>query len=200
MSLYSFAQKTTFGAKAGVNTNTFILDQTSAGSDTKYYLKNTGFHVGGIADISFSPNFSLQPQLLLVSKGGKLEISGSSTEFKFLTIDVPINLLYNYNGFFVGAGPNFSYSLSGTAEANGDEYDLYEEELGLEGEFKRFEMGLNGTMGFRFPNGIVLSSNISCGLSNIFEDADGATGSIKANNTFIGFSFGYMFGNNKAKK
>ena len=191
----SHAQTTTFGIKAGANTNTFMLESNGTGSDTKYYLKKAGFHVGGVADIAFSSNFSVQPQLLLVSKGGKLEQSGSMADFNFLTIDLPINLLYNYNGFFIGGGPNLSYGVSGKGDNGTDEFDLYDEdEPVIGGVFKRFEFGLNGTMGFRFPNGLTLSSNISCGLSDIVEEDDSMTGTLKSNNNYIGFSIGYMFG------
>ena len=194
MSVFSFGQKTSFGIKAGVQSNTFVLFSEGGGSDTKYFMKKAGFHAGGMADIKFSENFSIRPELLFVSKGGILEQSGSKIEFNFLTIDLPINLLYNYNGFFIGAGPNLSYGLSAKGKSGGDSYDLFEDEGGLGGEFKRFEMGINGTLGFRFPNGITLGANISCGLTDSFDEDSGLPQETNARNNFVGFSFGYFFG------
>lgn len=196
------AQSTRFGIKAGPNGNTFYLKTEGTGSDSRFSLTKPGFHVGGIADISFSSNFSIQPQLLLVNKGGKIEQSGSETEFDFLTIDLPINFVYNHNGFFIGAGPNFSYGISAKGNATGSpEVDLYEDDaLGPDSRFKRFEIGANVMMGYRFPSGFMLGSNWTPGLSDIFEEASGGTGTGKANNSFFGFSIGYVFGGTKAEK
>jgi hypothetical protein len=55
-------------------------------------------------------------------------------------------------------------------------------------------------MGFRFPSGLTLSSSLSCGLSDSFEEPDGSIGNIKSNNSYVGFSIGYMFGSKTAKK
>lgn len=197
------AQTTSFGIKGGANSNTFYLkSEGTGGSDTRYSLTKPGFHVGGIVNLQFSDNFSLQPQLLLVNKGGKIKLSGDETEFDFYTIDLPINLLYHYNGFFAGAGPNLSYGISAKGKAAGNpEVDLYEEgALGTGVTFKRFEVGLNATLGFRFPSGFTMSTSYAPGLSDIVEEGSGTTGSIKSNNSFWGFSIGYMFGGNKAKK
>jgi hypothetical protein len=190
------AQTTSFGFKAGVNANTFTLKSDAAGNETRLTLTSPGFHIGGLADIKFSPNFSLQPQLLFASKGGKLEQGGNETKFNFYTIDVPLNLLYNSNGFFIGAGPNFSYGISGKGKASGqDEVDLFEEDaLGVDQKFKRFEIGVNATMGYRFPGGFLLSTNFTPGLSDSFDDPNDT----KATNSFWGFSIGYVFGSGKA--
>jgi hypothetical protein len=197
------AQTTGFGLKAGVNANTFYLKTEGTGSDSRFSLTKPGFHIGGLADISFSPSFSIQPQLLFAMKGGKIGQSGTDTEFDFYTIDLPINLLYRHNGFFIGGGPNFSYGVSAKGQATGNpEIDLYEDDaLGAGSRFKRFEVGANVLMGYRFPGGFMLSSNWTPGLTDIFEEGTGSTGVGKANNSFFGFSIGYIFGaKNKAKK
>jgi hypothetical protein len=192
---------TSFGFKAGANQNTFYLKQEGS-SEVRYTLTKPGFHVGGIVDIGCSSNFSIQPQLLLVSKGGKINLGSQETTFDFLTIDLPINFLYHYNGFFLGGGPNLSYGVSGKGKATGDpDVDLYDEGLGSTGKFKRFEVGVNATMGFRFPSGFMVSTNFTPGLTDIFEEASGVTEDITSHNSFFGFSVGYLFGGSgKAKK
>lgn len=196
------AQTTSFGIKGGANANTFYLKTEGTGSDTRYSLTKPGFHIGGIVDIKFSDHFSVQPQLLFVNKGGKITLSGNETEFNFYTIDVPINLLYNYNGFFIGAGPNFSVGVSAKGKVTGQpDIDLYDDDaLGVGSNFKRFEMGVNGTMGFRFPSGFMFAMNYTPGLTDIVEENSGGTGSAKSHNSFWGFSIGYMFGGNKTAK
>src|SRR5688572_26725758 len=79
------AQTARFGIKGGVNANTFYLKTEGTGSDSRFSLTKPGFHVGGIADLAFGPNFSLQPQLLFAMKGGKIGQSGTTTEFSFYT-------------------------------------------------------------------------------------------------------------------
>jgi hypothetical protein len=196
------AQNTTFGIKGGANSNVFYLKTEGTGSDTRYSLTKPGFHVGGIVNFQVSDRFSVQPQLLLVNKGGKITLDGDETEFDFLTIDVPINLLYNYNGFFIGAGPNISVGLSAKGKATGQpEIDLYDDDaLGAGSNFKRFEIGANATLGFRFPSGLILSTNYTPGISDIYAEASGGTGTAKSHNSFWGFSIGYMFGGGDKSK
>jgi hypothetical protein len=200
----SISAQTTFGIKGGANQNTFYLKTEDTGGDTRYTLTNPGFHFGGVVNLQVSDKFSVQPQLLLVNKGGKLKMGGDETEFNFYTIDVPINLLYTYNGFFIGGGPNLSVGLSAKGKSTGSpDIDLYDDDaLGAGSNFKRFEIGANVTTGFRFPSGFMISTNWTPGLSDIYAEPSGGTGSAKANNSFFGFSVGYMFGGSKvaAKK
>ena len=73
---------------------------------------------------------------------------------------MPVNLLYTTNGFFIGAGPNFSYGLSGKIEFPDDEeLDVYDqEEADVFLTLKRFEVGANCLMGYTFPNGLILQA------------------------------------------
>ncbi|HEY1199498.1 MAG TPA: outer membrane beta-barrel protein, partial [Niastella sp.] len=61
--LSTYAQ-VSFGIKAGYN-NAGV----SGGEGSEFTKRLSGFHVGGIADISLAENFSLQPQLLFIIKG-----------------------------------------------------------------------------------------------------------------------------------
>lgn len=198
VSSVSFAQKTSFGIKGGVNQSTFYLKGESP-NESRLTLDKPGFHVGGVADIGVSSNFSVQPQLLLQFKGGKLKQSGSETQFDFMTIDVPVNLVYHHQGFFFGAGPNFSVGLSGKGKVTGQpDKDLYEEGvISANSEFKRFDIGANVMMGYQFPSGFTVGANWTPGLMDIYDDdAD----NIKASNSVIGFSIGYMFSSGKMVK
>ncbi len=74
------AQEVKFGAKAGVNFASITGDGTD---DVKSRIS---FHVGGVAEIMISENFSVQPELLYTSIGAKDEYSesfaGETVEFK----------------------------------------------------------------------------------------------------------------------
>lgn len=197
------AQSTRFGFKGGVNANTFYLKSEGTASDSRYSLTKPGFHVGGIADFKFSENFSIQPQLLFAMKGGKIKMSGTETEFNFYTIDLPVNFLYHHNGFFIGAGPNLSYGVSGKGKSSSSttEVDLYKDgALGAGTKFERFEVGVNATMGYTCPSGLTLATNFTPGLTDILDEASSATGSTKAHNGYWGFSVGYLFGGSKTMK
>jgi hypothetical protein len=184
---------TTFGIKGGAQNNLLLLRE-DGGSDSRIAYTGAGFHVGGIADLKFSEHFSVQPQLLFVSKGIKLS---DETSINMFTVDLPINLLYRNNGFFIGAGPNLSYGIAGKIKQDGsDDQDLYKDEDGNEAPFKRFDFGINTTLGYEFPSGLLLSAQYTPGLVDLAnEGGDG-----KYNHRSFGISIGYLFNKGAAKK
>ncbi|HMR91871.1 MAG TPA: porin family protein [Chitinophagaceae bacterium] len=183
------AQKTTFGIKAGVNTNAFVVRGESGGDKVSYSASKIGFQAGGVADISFSEHFSIQPNLLVVLKGGKYP--ASKYAINIFSADLPINFLYKNNGFFAGAGPNLSYGISGKIKAEDETIDVYSDEAG-EIPLKRFEMGANLLMGYQFAKGVSISANYTLGVSNILNVDD--PGDSKVNNNYLGLSIGFNFG------
>lgn len=189
------AQDVSFGFKAGIQQNIFNLKYTGGSSWSRQSLLGTGFHVGGIVDISLSGQFSVQPQLLFNSKTTAMN---SETKLKMMAIDLPVNFLYQTNGFFIGLGPNFSYGISAKSTGDGEQ-DMYKKEVDEEGDgsssLKRFELGANLTMGYQFDNGLMISTNYAQGLSNI---SGTETTHAKYSTRLLGLSVGYMIGS-KAK-
>jgi len=184
---------TTFCIKAGAQNNLLVLKQGDD-ADTRMAYTGTGFHIGGIADLKFSEHFSIQPQLLFVSKGIKASDEVKINQF---TVDLPINLLYRNNGFFIGAGPNLSFGVAGKVKQDGsDDQDLYKDEDGNEAIFKRFDFGVNTTLGYEFPSGLVLSAQYTPGFANLSnQDSEG-----EYNHRSFGISIGYLFNKGAAKK
>jgi hypothetical protein len=194
------AQTTSFGIKAGPQASHSVWKVENGSDNIHVHFNEIGFHAGFIADIGFNPNFSIQPQLLAVMKGGKGYIS-DEVDFNIFSLELPINFLYHNNGFFIGGGPSLSYGLSAKAKVEGSpDIDLYDEEILGAGKYKRFEIGTNILMGYRFPSGFMLSGNWSNGWSDIFEESAGATQDITARTGYFGFSLGYMFNSGTAKK
>lgn len=194
------AQSTSFGFKVGVNHNNLPLRAEDGSNDIRIDGSSTGFHVGGVADIAFNPNFSIQPNLLLVLKGGTFVTSG---KLPILAIDLPINFLYKTNGFFIGAGPNFSYGLSAKLKPWDDsdpETDLYEEQGSDEAPFNRFEIGSNLTLGYQFPSGLTIGANWTQGFTNVLNEEDLIGTDSKLNTRYFGLSVGYLFNKGGAKK
>jgi len=102
---FTNAQETKFGAKAGVDLATAkvkILGTTASASET-------GFFLGGFANIGLSEKFSVQPELLYVA----------ITDLNF--ISVPVLAKYNVaEKFGIIAGPSLNYFL----DAEEDEFKL----------------------------------------------------------------------------
>ncbi len=195
LSLATFAAQaqTTFGIKAGVLTTATRIDIQEDDAEANLDGTRTGFQVGGVADIKLSPNWSFQPNLNFVMKNGSLIAFGSG-KVNMLTLDVPLNILYRHNGFFIGGGPNFSYGLSAKLKPfdNTDpETNLYEKQGSANAPFNRFEIGVNGTLGYEFPSGFNLSATFTPGLSDLLnEEQDG----FKIRTRTFGLNFGYTFG------
>ena len=102
---FTNAQETKFGAKAGVDLATIkvkMLGTTASASET-------GFFLGGFANIGLSEKFSVQPELLYVA----------ITDLNF--VSVPILAKYSVaEKFGIIAGPSLNYFL----DAEEDEFKL----------------------------------------------------------------------------
>jgi len=205
--LTTYAQ-VSFGIKAGYN------NSSVSGDGSGFTKRLSGFHAGGVADISLAENFSLQPQLLFIMKGGKaegysenvggVEISYPETKLTLNYLELPVNFLYKHEAgagsIFVGAGPYLGFGLSGKVKAGDEDMDVKfdgKKESELEGEdatvghLKRLDAGANFLAGYELKNGLLFGVNYSLGLTNL--DPDGG----KSKNNYFGISVGYLF---KTKK
>ena len=195
------AQKTTFGIKAGIQNSSLGLKATDGDVKVSVDGSKIGAIAGGVANIQFSDKFSVQPNLLFVYKPGTMLFFGEG-DVTTMSVDVPIDLLFHSNGFFIGAGPNFSYGLSSKYKPfdnTEDDVDLYKKQGTDPAPFKRFEFGANAVMGYQFPSGLTVTTNYTRGFNNIADK-----NSIGENTTFntkqFGISIGYMFNCKQAAK
>lgn len=184
------AQKIILGGKLGVQSTAFSLRS----SDEEVFLllqsPSTGFLAGLTAEMKLSDNWSLQPNLLVVMRRGGITISEGRTQQ--LAVDLPINLLYKKDGFFVGLGPNVSYGISAKTKP----YDKADETQDLYGseknyiKLKRFDFGLNSLLGYEFPGGISIAANYTPGFADILkQDIE----ELKIGTRMFGISIGYLF-------
>lgn len=186
ISMATQAQKTTFGIKGGLNLSTVTSDDDELSEDGK---RLSTFHVGGIADIGISPSFSIQPQLLLQGKGISVSHEDHSDDFKFLSLDIPVNLLYKTKGFFIGGGPNVGINLNGKLHEENDTETI---DFGsAANEIKRANLGVNALVGYQTRSGLLVSANYLADLTNWRNTAP------TWRNNLIGISLGYMFGARK---
>lgn len=180
------AQSPKLGLKAGVNINHI----SSNDHDLKHDLKSrTSLHLGLVADFEMSKSLSFQPQLLFSGRGAKESHGDHSDVYAFNSLELPLNFVYRKSsakGVFVGMGPSLGYNLNGKIKEEGESEDI---EFGSkEGQIKRFDVGLNALLGYKFTQRYFVSTNYSLGLSNWTN-----TSSSTWKNNIAGISIGYLF-------
>ena len=177
-----YAQAPKIGFKAGLNVN----HVSSNDDDLK---PRTSLHFGLIADFEVSKKLSFQPQLLFSGRGAKESHGDHSDVFAFNSLELPLNFVYRKDsakGVFLGMGPSFGYNLNGKIKEEGESEDI---EFGSkEGQIKRFDVGLNALVGYKFSERYFVSTNYSLGLSN-WSNMSSSTWK----NNIAGISIGYFF-------
>lgn len=177
-----------FGIQAGASFYSEKQKVTgiSINSDTK-----VGFTAGIVYSAPISDNISFMPSLNFTQKGGKLSFGIDSfnlTSKETLNyIDLPLNFVYNINGFFVGAGPVLGVAISGKDKDDSGSSDV---EFGNgDNEIKRFEFSANILAGYKFSNGFFVTANYNPGISDLSNVSN-----VKDHNNGFGIRVGYMFG------
>jgi hypothetical protein len=168
------AQKTRFGVTGGVilsNYTTEHMMDFSGGkvsSDQKW-----GFSVGVTADFPLGKNFSFQPALQFLQKGGSENIMGWTVSTRFNDLELPLNFLYRApekNGHFVvGAGPTLAYALSGSeiGKSNGVTHTEKITFGSGDTDMKPFEMGANILAGYEWKEGFFFQANYNIGITDL---------------------------------
>ena len=192
VSYSAFSQQSRAILKAGVNlANVSVTDNGNI--DDANML--TSFQVGLLGDIHVTSLLYFQPGLVFTGKGSKIEI-GRPDENLYIKqtsnpfyIEVPANFVIKlpFNSeshFFIGAGPYGAIGIAGKAktdatvlgfnshsenniEFSNDDPSTFgqEEGTGL-GVLKRFDYGLNGTIGIEGKR-LVLSAGYGLGLAKL---------------------------------
>jgi hypothetical protein len=208
-----FAQSARFGINAGLNLST--LSYSSSGQ-TNATSSLAGFHIGAFADFGLGA-VSIQPGILYTTKGGKDDVSGTSTvgsstltyhatdQINLNYIEVPVNVLYHIpvvvGNIFIGGGPYVAMGVSGK-EKTSDTYtqtggstasgsSASESNLSFgnsSGDIKNPDYGINLLGGIRLKSGLLFSAGYGFGLANL----SNVSGSKTKNNGFS-LSIGYSF-------
>lgn len=112
-------------------------------------------------------------------------------------LEIPLNAVVNFDGFYLGAGPYLGYAISGKYKAKytgtGEEDSSLEKDLKIgnnKDEIKPLDFGLNAMAGYKLTNGLNFGLNYGLGLANT-----GAEGNndYKASNRVISFLVGFSF-------
>lgn len=179
--------------RAGVNLANVSVTDNGRVDEAKSL---TSFQVGFIGDVPLGTGLlSLQPGLVFTGKGTKTQSGdpASSTYYKATSnpyyIEVPLNLVVKApigsgSKFFVGAGPYAAIGIGGKNKVEGSNLGIgfksegniefsnddpttfeYEEGAGF-GVMKRFDYGVNGTVGIEGKS-VVLGVNYGLGLAKL---------------------------------
>lgn len=149
----------TFGVKAGLN-----VSNVSEAEDTK---SKVGFNAGVFLNAPIAANFSIQPEVLYNSKGAKLDDSNFDLKLNLDYISVPVMFQYNATPkFYLEAGPEFSFLMSGKAKAEGESEDIKD-------NFKSFDLGIGLGAGFNITQNIGVNARYVAGVTDIIDANDG---------------------------
>lgn len=193
------AQEVKFGPKAGVNfanINGTFFDSEYPEDQVKIDKGTTGFHIGAFAEIKLNDKFSIQPEFLYSTQGGKSIESESSTEYIFgmpLTyeiegemkwdlhyINVPIMAKYYvipnlaieagpYVGFNIKSEWKIEYSSSMTFEGETENQSVKSTEDVKKGT-NSIDFGLGIGASYNMDNGFFAAVRYNVGLSEVGKD------------------------------
>ncbi len=199
-----FAQS--IGVKAGLNLSTMMVkDDDDTYSDD--FKLNPGFHAGVFAELPFGEVFSLEPGLLITTKGYRIEEDILDMTMKMnvnpMYIELPVNgkFAFDLGGvkLFLTAGPYVGYGIAGKwkmemTNESGNKETTEEDILWgsdeAEDDFKNLDYGVTAGAGIEF-SGVIIGFNYGYGLANISPHNDHG---FIANNRVMGISAGYKFG------
>jgi hypothetical protein len=174
-SLAVLAQDPKFGIKAGLNLSTL----TGPGNvDWR-----PGFHAGFLSHIHVSPAFSLQPEIVYSSQGGKYP-TNPDTKRKLDYINIPVLLQYNFdNGFRLQGGPQIGFLVSAKDKVGDVELNTVSTD-----NFKTIDFSLPLGLSYLSYSGLGVDARYNLGLTNVVE---GSTANVR--NSVIQFGLFYLF-------
>jgi hypothetical protein len=190
-SLSLHAQQSAVFVKAGVNLANISVDKDGNVDDARGIAS---FHAGLQADLPVTKFFAIQPGVFFTGKGSKIESGNTSgdnwirSSTKPYYIEVPVNAviklpLGDESSFFFGAGPYLGIGVGGKNKIEGeilgvdfsrtenikfsddDPFTSGEEGSGY-GVMRRFDYGLNGTVGVQSKFAL-FSVNYGLGLAKL---------------------------------
>ena len=203
------------GFKAGLNSANMTIDNEGTISNKRAIPE---WHGCVFVDIPLLPIISLQPAVLLNSKGSKYTVGNNEgnnyTEVSTrpLYVEVPVNVLVkiplpNKVKIFAGAGPYMAMGVGGKTSLEGKllgatfskndkiEYSNDDPSNGnngnaYNGNLKRFDFGLNLIAGIEISH-LTLNANYGYGLVNVKPGAD--NDNAKYQNRVFSLSVGVLF-------
>lgn len=180
------------GVKGGINLSNLYVD------DVKDENMKVGLNIGAYAKIPVTRGFSIQPELLYSSKGSKITYDNAlgTGEYRFNLnyVEVPVLAVFNVApNFNIHAGGYAAYLASANIKRLDDDGDIDKIADLNEDNFRRFDYGLVGGIGFDVHN-FTIGARYNYGLNEIGKSGN-ASGELTKNaknsavNLYVGFGF-----------
>lgn len=152
-----------FGVKAGVNLSNFNR------GDVGTQNMRIGFNLGLFTELAVGENFSIQPELLLSTKGNRAtyDIVGVENDVKtnLTYIDIPVLAKVTIGEVLnIHVGPYASYLIGANASADGDVFDG-SREINRD-NFKTWDYGLAAGLGADIDV-VTIGARYNLGLVNV---------------------------------
>ncbi len=191
ISTFYVSAQSRFGARAGVNLSKINFDYVDPSVEIDNQFA-TSFQVGAYAEFKLFPKIFMQPGLELSGHGSKIVDGQEEAKINLMYLKVPLyfgtRVGVGLGSISFGAGPYFSYALSGKSSSGGQDADIqFGNEIG--DELKRTDFGINLLSTYQLPLGLNFTLGYQLGLSNNIPNA--LSDQIKAKNSNISFSVGY---------
>lgn len=143
---------------------------------------------GAFVKFEVSEKFAIQPELLYVMKGTKMDgdifESSEDVTFKYNYLSIPIVAKYYMGGFNLQAGPSFDFLMSAKVDYGDGEDDIKDDLKGL-------DLGLALGAGYDLPSGLGFDIRYVMGLTDI-NNSDEMEG-IEMKNNCLMFTISYAF-------
>ncbi len=200
-----YAQNLSFGVKGGLSLSGYH------GVDAKG-VHLTTYHFGLVSEYNFTDQFSVQPEVLYSSIGGKKE-----TDFKIVKLEatqkidyisVPVLAKYYvYKGLALEVGPQFSYAVSrttnsddilkkikGALTAKGVPETIQKVQLDaidkrINFDYNKFDFALGAGLSYNLPYGFFASARYWYSFTNYPKEST----NLKAKPQALRISLGYKF-------
>lgn len=168
------------GVKGGLNMSNFM-------GDIEDQSMRTSVHLGFLAEIIVSDNFSVQPELLYSGQGSSDNITPGFSRIKLDYITLPVLGKFGLtDNLSFEAGPQLGFLVSAKNKT--------EEENKKLDKVKSLDFGLSAGLEYELSNGVIFQGRYNLGLTDtgLVEELTGVTNK-RASNSVIQFSVGYLF-------
>ncbi|MFL5789520.1 MAG: porin family protein [Flavisolibacter sp.] len=154
---FLFAQNARFGFKGGLN----ISELTN--NESGNTASRAGFNAGALVNVPLTSNWSVQPEVVFSSQGGKYTVD--NTEHKIYLNYVNIPILFQYvidNGFRLETGPQVGFLVSAKDKVGNIETGYI-----TSSDFKNVDASWAFGLAYISPSGLGVDGRYNLGLSNI---------------------------------
>ena len=185
------AQESRFGFKAGGALTTFIGNDVTSSSSSKF-----GFHGGLVARLGINERLSIQPELLYSMKGTQDQVNqGGTTLTGYQTlhyVDVPVLVKVTFNRLFVEVGPQAGVLVAAKATIEQGSNSI---NVSNKSSFKDVDFGYVAGLGVEVGSGLMVGLRYNGGLANVpkAQTFGGQSSQPQARNSALQFYVGFLF-------